>query len=291
MSIKSYMSKLKIRLQPLFDKLLGLAPLCPWSALASLIDPRTLRVFPPAQLIKAVEVESQRTLLEFAGRHRFWFPEKMPISPELWSEYLVAFWDNPKNHHQYLRGGVDIQPGDIVLDCGACEGFFTRKALEAGAAKVICIEPAAKMVECLQLTFAKEIEEGNVVVLPVALGSFSGSADFASSDDDAFSGHFEGKGGETVEVKTLEEIAREYGMPTFIKMDLEGSEYQALVGGVDYLKSSHPKLGITTYHNIWDYAVVSALLKGLGYRRVQPYGVSLRGGNTPRPVMLHAWQP
>jgi hypothetical protein len=123
----------------------------------------------------------------------------------------------------------------------------------------------------------------------VALGSFCGSARFSSADDDAFAGHFEGGGSDTVEVTTLAEIAREHGKPTFIKMDLEGAEYQALVGGLGLLKESRPKLGITTYHNSWDFAVISSLIQGVGYTSVKPYGVTLRGEDCPRPVMVHAW--
>ncbi|MEO5917119.1 MAG: FkbM family methyltransferase [Luteolibacter sp.] len=259
------------------------------SSATSLLGSQTVGVHPPPQSIETVETAGRRKLLEFGGKHRFWFPTGMDESAELWSEYLVGFWNHPMNFHQYTRGGVTLGSGDVVLDCGACEGFFTRAALEAGAVKVICVEPSSAMADCLRATFRDEIAEGRVVVAPVALGSFSGSAGFASAEDDAFAGHFEGGGGDTVEVTTLAELAKEHGKPTFIKMDLEGSEYQALSGGVEFLRESHPKLGITTYHNPWDFAVISSLLEGVGYSNVRPYGVTLRGESTPRPVMVHAW--
>jgi FkbM family methyltransferase len=213
----------------------------------------------------------------------------MAITAELWNEYLVVFWSHPINSHQYFRGGVTIDRGDIVLDSGACEGFFTRKALEAGASKVICVEPSATMVKCLEKTFATEILAGSVSIEPTAIGTFCGSAGFSSDDEDAFSGHFDGLSSNLVEVTTLGKIVANHGRPSFIKMDLEGSEYQALSGGVDFLKEFHPKVGITTYHNPWDYAVVSALLKSVGYKMVKPYGVTLRDNRTPRPVMVHGW--
>lgn len=283
------MFKVQSRLQPLIEKLAGRAPLCPLRSVTALLHPNTLRVNPPKQAIRTVETQGKLKLLEFGGRHRFWFPEVVTVSAELWSEYLVAFWNHPLNFHQYLRGGVTLDAGDVVVDCGCCEGFFTRMALEAGAAKVICVEPSSTMADCLRATFETEIGEGRVVVLPVALGSFCGSAGFASSDDDAFAGHFAGAGSDIVEVTTLAEVAREHGHPTFIKMDLEGSEYQALAGGLELLSESRPKLGITTYHHPWDHAVISSLIKGVGYTSVKPYGMTLRGKSTPRPVMVHAW--
>lgn len=83
--------------------------------------------------------------------------------------------------------------------------------------------------------------------------------------------------------------SREHGRPTFIKMDLEGSEYQALSGGIELLEEFHPKLGINTYHNPWDHAVISSFLTGVGYPSVKPYGMTLRNGSCPRPVMVRAW--
>ena len=253
------------------------------------LNPKTIRVYPPKLQIKAIESIPGRKLLEFGGKHRFWFPEGMSESPELWSEYLVGFWNHPLNFHQYLRGGVQLDSKDVIFDCGACEGFFTRAALDAGVRKVICVEPSAVMAECLRMTFENEIQSGRVVILQVALGSYGGSAGFASAEDDAFAGHFENGGAETVEVTTLAAVAATHGNPTFIKMDLEGGEYQALAGGLDLLREHHPKLGITTYHQAWDYAVTASFVIGAGYRHVKPYGVTMRGEPAPRPVMVHAW--
>ena len=62
--------------------------------------------------------------------------------------------------------GTGIRRGDIVLDAGANVGVFTRKALWAGASKVIAIEPAPENLECLRRNFAAEIADGRVVVYP-----------------------------------------------------------------------------------------------------------------------------
>lgn len=273
---------------PIIAKLRGFGPLCPWRAALQFADPRGWRTKPPALDIEILTEKENIHLFRFAGKHDFWFPKTMKISPELWSEYLVAFWDHPLNYHQYNRREVTIFSGDTVVDCGACEGFFTRMALSKGARKVICVEPSTVMAECLFATFENEIKEGRVVLARVALGSFSGNARFANADHDAFIGHFDSGGDETVEVVTLAELALVHGSLSFIKMDLEGSEYQTLVGGIEYLKSEKPKLAITTYHNSWDHAAVSSVLKGIGYSTVRPYGVTMRESNTPRPVMIHA---
>ena len=283
------MAKILSRFLPLLTKLSSRAPLCPWSSATSMLGMSTIRIYPPVKCIRTLHSQKNRKLMEFDGFHRFWFPEGMEESQELWSEYLVAFWDHPMNFHRYLRGGVQLQKTDIVIDCGACEGFFTRAALDSGVTRVICVEPSPVMAECLRMTFEAEIAADRVLVMQAALGSFPGSARFSCADGDAFSGHFNEDGTETVDVITLDQITAKYGCPSFIKMDLEGFEYQALAGGLDTLSENHPKLGITTYHNPWDYAVISSFLKGAGYQNANPYGVSMRGGTYPRPVMVHAW--
>ena len=90
---------------------------------------------------------------------------------------------------------------------------------------------------------------------------------FSADETDAFSGRLEDGGGTKVELLTINSIAERYGVPTLVKMDLEGFEYEALRGGDTLLGKVHPKLAITTYHYEWDYNVIHAFLHGAGYRR------------------------
>lgn len=54
-----------------------------------------------------------------------------------------------------------------------------HQALEAGAARVIGIEPNPGMVQCLEKTFAPEIAAGRVTIVSAALGAFRGRAAFS----------------------------------------------------------------------------------------------------------------
>jgi hypothetical protein len=56
-----------------------------------------------------------------------------------------------------------------------------------------------------------------------------------------------------VEVKTIDELNIE---PTFIKMHLEGEDYNAFKGGNKTIQNSRPIIAATTYHNrlgIWQF--------------------------------------
>src|SRR5262249_8748043 len=70
----------------------------------------------------------------------------------LWETGYGAFWipsESGTDGLFYMLGeqafdiyatGRMIRPGDIVLDCGANYGAYTRKVLDRGAAKVVAIE-------------------------------------------------------------------------------------------------------------------------------------------------------
>ena len=253
------------------------------------LHPGTWRVKRPPLDIQVMETFGNRHRMRFGHQHEFWFPTSMTPNEDLWSEYLVTSWPHRCNPHAYLKGCVRLGPDDIVLDCGACEGFFARQALDLGVEKVICVEPNPEMVECLHSTFSKEVASGRIIVVPVALGAFAGEANFSVSPGDAFSGRFDESGGGRVPLVTLDHLAAFHGSPTMIKMDLEGSEYDALKGGLQFFSVNRPQLAITTYHFPWDHAVISSFLRGVGYHSMNVSSATMRNTRIPRPVMLHAW--
>lgn len=281
---------LRHKLAPMALWLAGKAPLCPWISVAKYAHPATWKARRPPADMEIVETQADCHVIRFQGEHDFWFPKSMMPCPELWSEYLVVMWNHPFNSHYYLRKGVGIKEGDVVIDCGCCEGFFARQALELGAGLVICLEPNVEMAKCLEATFSDEIEDGRVVVLPVAISSLCGSASFNVADDDVFSGRFVDAGDEHVPVETLDHLMEKYPAPNMIKMDLEGSEYEALRGAHELLVCHKPKLAITTYHESWDYRVISSYIEGVGYKKINVSASTYRKGETPRPVMVHAWK-
>ena len=81
-----------------------------------------------------------------------------------------------------LESPVDLLVLDLQMPgMSELEGFFAIQALEAGAAKVICIEPNADMAECLRRTFASEIVAEKIAVRNSAVGAMDGTATYARS--------------------------------------------------------------------------------------------------------------
>jgi FkbM family methyltransferase len=151
------------------------------------------------------------------------------------------------------EGGV--QPGDVVLDCGANVGTFTRTALARGARLVVAIEPTPSTVESLRRNFASEIAAGRVIVYPKGVWDRVDTLDLAVGSDGNTTGNSFVFGRDlTTKVKvpltTIDLLVAELNLPRvdFIKMDIEGAEKQALRGAADTIQKYRPRMAIASEH-------------------------------------------
>lgn len=143
-----------------------------------------------------------------------------------------------------------LNEGDLVFDVGANEGKLTKPMLKCGA-KVVCVEPQSRCINILKNKFDKN---KNVIVEEVALGNKIGKVTFntcssctaISSLDKSWVNHFKGgevfDGKETVKMITLDRLIKKYGVPKFIKIDVEGFE-------IEVLKGLHNKIGALCFEH------------------------------------------
>lgn len=159
-----------------------------------------------------------------------------------------------------------LRKGDVVFDVGANAGFFTLLAskLVGPSGHVFAFEPLPRNLEMLGQHLRMN-RVTNVTVMPLALSSSSGVARF-STDGHPSMGGLSPRGEIEVEVATIDELARSgvIRAPTFIKMDIEGAEHDALRGGVDLLREAHLDLLLST-HGYQQHELCWALLASLGY--------------------------
>lgn len=155
----------------------------------------------------------------------------------------------------YGDGKDGVQPGDIVLDCGANVGVFTHEALSRGARLVIAIEPAPENVECLRRNFEFDIAKKQVIVVPKGVWNrddiLTLRVDAGSSARNSFVGSF-GPSMQQVNVPltTIDELLADLNLDRadFIKLDVEGAEKQALAGAKSTIAKFHPRLAIAMEH-------------------------------------------
>lgn len=162
--------------------------------------------------------------------------------------------------------GTRIRPGDIVLDAGANVGVFTRKALWAGASKVVAIEPGPENLECLRRNFASEIADGRVILYPKGVWNKDDvlklRIDPKDSAEDSFVRPIENAQLIDIALTTIDKIVQELRLPRvdFIKMDIEGAEQKAIVGAKDTIVKFRPRMALCIYHVQGDETMVPKLV-------------------------------
>ena len=172
----------------------------------------------------------------------------------------------------YEHGPVRIEAGDIVVDCGAHVGVFTKYALSRGASRVIAIEPEPTNIACLKENLAEEIASGRVTLLQRGVWDVKDELAFEVSTNSA--GHHvvggDAKEGDLgiirIPVSPLDELVRELALERvdFIKMDIEGSEARALRGAEATLRKFRPRLAICSYHGEQDPRDLPEIVRSMG---------------------------
>ena len=135
-----------------------------------------------------------------------------------------------------------IRPGDLVFDVGANVGNRTAIFLELGA-RVVAVEPQKACAKILERCFGRNKA---FVLEKLALGAtagtdylYQGSVNTLSSmsenwiDTVCHSGRFKAYSWDRrrrVKVTTLDNLIHCYGMPYFVKIDVEGYELEVIRG-------------------------------------------------------------
>ncbi len=155
----------------------------------------------------------------------------------------------------YGTGPQDVHDGDVVLDCGANVGVFTREALNHGASKVIAIEPAPENLESFRRTFKDEIASGRVVLVPKGVWDKDDVLTLHIDKNNTAADTFVIERKETtsdvkVPLTTIDKLVAELKLPRvdYIKMDIEGAEPNALRGAHDTIAKWKPRISISAYH-------------------------------------------
>jgi predicted RNA methylase len=163
--------------------------------------------------------------------------------------------------HRYLDDTFSVN-GGIVLDAGAAEGNFALEVIEK-VDKVILVEADKGWNEALLKTFEPWKEK--VLIINKYL---------SDKDDEV-----------NISIDTIAEM---YNID-FIKMDIEGAEVNAVIGGTGYLNmASKLKMALCVYHNHEDEDKLREVLGSMNYNMNATYGymVFIENMNEP-PRLVH----
>jgi len=261
---------------------------CSFADLLSKLFRRSCTILARYQILKIIDDGAYKLVYLRSIKYPLYWPNNMPLR----SLYMVITESLYKDDwHYYEAPETTVEPGDIVLDCGAAEGLFSLKIMDR--AECITIEPSPAFIGCLKKTF---VGNGNVRIVPCALGSQAGQACLTSGIlDSIVTGAKQNspEGAVKVNVATIDRLVCDLGLTRvdYIKGDLESFELEVLKGAERTIREHMPKIAMTTYHpgNDWkemrDY--VLSLAPGYSWR-VKGLSWSNEG---PKPVMIHFWRP
>lgn len=169
----------------------------------------------------------------FPRDYRFKILNDKFVIRDLWAN---QYYSSP---HAYVRENHDVKKGDIILDAGVCEGNFSLRYID--------IVKKAYMVECdpiweepLYYTF-KEYKD-RIKMFSKQLSDRDGSTE--------------------ITIDTLTD-----GHPLdFVKMDIEGAEIRAILGGKKTFTDNNIRCSICSYHKYQDEERIRELLQTYGYK-------------------------
>jgi FkbM family methyltransferase len=182
-----------------------------------------------------------------------------------------------RNYEVHLRGFVErvLHPGMTVIDIGANIGFYTMlfASIVGQRGKVIAFEPNTENNRLILLSVEKN-RFSHVRTFPVALGESPGAVFF--SPHIGSNGGLMPSTGETlldpnctvVPCLRLDQVIDE--RLDFIKVDIEGGEYHALLGATKLIEKWHPI--ITTEFSMEMLPRVSGIAGGDFIRWLQGFG-------------------
>lgn len=178
---------------------------------------------------------------------RWWIPNG--------DDWMLPFNLAEQKRRIYGTGPQDVQRGDIVLDCGANVGVYTRLALDAGAKIVVAIEPGPENVESLRRNFAQEIAAGRVILVPKGVWDKDDVLTLKVDPKNTAANTFvmdlkDAQAGVQVPLTTIDKLVAELDLERvdYIKMDIEGAEQRALRGAAATIARFHPRLALSAYH-------------------------------------------
>ncbi|MGB7373482.1 FkbM family methyltransferase [Pontixanthobacter sp.] len=194
----------------------------------------------------------------------------VPASMQVPVKYMINKWRKQLEPEMELLPFL-AKPGERALDIGGNRGLYTYALWRLGS-KVDVFEPNP---ECSKVLTAWASNKKTVVVHTVGLSNETGEAELHIPLDKFGNAHDASASlnrsvsattrDERIVLSTLDSFA--FDMVSVVKIDVEGHEYNALMGGKRLFQSQRPSLivEIEQRHNTESISNIFCLIKSWGY--------------------------
>ncbi len=182
-------------------------------------------------------------------------------------------------HDQYFSKDIPLNEFDNFVDCGAYNGDTLDILIDQqiGFKKIYAFEP--DLNNFTELTGKIKKYDLSAILYPCGVYSSNILLNFGGGANEGSTIH---EGGSThIQCVALDDILiNELSKSTYLKMDIEGSELEALKGGANLIKKLNPDLAICLYHKPDDILTIPLFIQSLGsytfyLRQYGYYGMEL----------------
>lgn len=160
-------------------------------------------------------------------------------------EYKNSIKEN--NYDDYFDFDlINCSNEECFVDLGAYNGDSTLSFIQNFSAykRIYCYEMTASSMQMLQANLQ---DYEHIIYRQVAVGNMNGSVHITGFEGSSHSNIVDSAGNIEIPMVKLDDDICE--PVTFIKMDIEGSEIEALKGAKKHIQRDKPKLAICSYHN------------------------------------------
>ncbi|MFZ3211176.1 MAG: FkbM family methyltransferase [Terriglobales bacterium] len=156
-----------------------------------------------------------------------------------------------------------LSSNEVFVDCGAFDGDtlleFVRHQGSCKQMVAIEADPENYRRLCARASSLNGVR-GRITTYNVAVGKTSGTVRFRSTGGE---GACVANDGETVIPQAaLDDLLPDLA-PTYIKMDIEGAEMEALAGAQRLIRQYRPMLAVCLYHKPWDLWSIPLFIRSL----------------------------
>lgn len=190
----------------------------------------------------------------------WWLPNEKDHFVERSDKFL------PKKGYQHPQRKIslkDLKNKRTAIDVGAHVGLWS-KTLVKHFERVIAFEPVTEYIECLK----KNVEDNNLEIIQAAVGESIGKCGLHFYENNT--GKTYRINGDTVDLVTIDSF--NFENIDYIKIDVEGFEYEVLIGAQSSIEKYHPRIvieqKILEHTKEQDQYKASKLLNDWGYKEI-----------------------
>lgn len=215
--------------------------------------------------IKVLKDEKNGLKYSFLNGKKIYF--KKTLAAENIKNVLnsLTLEQDTESPHRYLVDNFNVSENDIVADIGAAEGDFALSIVDK-VKKIYIFEANPELIEALTATFEPWKEKVVIVNNYVS-----------NKSNDMFT--------------TLDVFFKDKELPTFLKIDIEGAEYDLIQGAKKVLSTNDKmKVIMAAYHKHNDEVVLDNELKKYDFKTEfsKGYMLSIWDGIIKEPFLRRA---